>query len=212
MDNAFGCRDTDGARWIRREKLYGAQRQGVNHGAIASKTHPRRASGHRVARLETLVASRWARMGTTRRDFGAAMCASVPVRTGWRPTPNPSSNRTLVWRRVMAREGPAGGRAARPVRASVATRCNVCRSISLPGPPRILPALGLLSERSGPLRVAWRAAPTPTSTVPGCRVYGPPPPMGKSCLRRGRAQAGSQAPACGCGQAQTTLVGDRAVR
>ncbi len=62
---------------------------------------PRPASGHRVARLETLVASRWARMGTTRRDFGAAMCASAPVRTGWRPTPNPSSNRTLVCAMVM---------------------------------------------------------------------------------------------------------------
>jgi hypothetical protein len=39
MDDAFGFGDTDGARWIRREKLYGAQRQGVNYGAIAIKTH-----------------------------------------------------------------------------------------------------------------------------------------------------------------------------
>jgi hypothetical protein len=69
---------------------------------------PRPASGHRVARLETLVASRWARMGTTRRDFGAAMCASAPVRTGWRPTPNPSSNRTLGWASVTASGCPKG--------------------------------------------------------------------------------------------------------
>jgi hypothetical protein len=69
---------------IRREKLYGTQRQRVNHGAIAIKTHQCVRQATAFAHLETLVASRWARMRTTRLDFGAAMCASAPVRTGWR--------------------------------------------------------------------------------------------------------------------------------
>src|ERR1039457_4636988 len=40
MDNAFGLRATDGARWISREKLYGAQTKGVNRRAIAIKEQP----------------------------------------------------------------------------------------------------------------------------------------------------------------------------
>src|ERR1035437_833632 len=40
MDNAFGLGKTDGARWIRREKLYGADTKGVNRGVISIKAPP----------------------------------------------------------------------------------------------------------------------------------------------------------------------------
>jgi hypothetical protein len=39
MDNAFGCRDADGTRWIRRDSTVRGAEAGVNHGAIAIKTH-----------------------------------------------------------------------------------------------------------------------------------------------------------------------------
>jgi hypothetical protein len=37
LDNAFGLIETFGARWISREKLYGAQTKGVNRRVIAIK-------------------------------------------------------------------------------------------------------------------------------------------------------------------------------
>jgi hypothetical protein len=40
MDNAFGLKETFGARWIRREKLYGAQTKCVNRRVIAIKEQP----------------------------------------------------------------------------------------------------------------------------------------------------------------------------